>query len=110
LALFGRRFAERAEGLVIAGVQKPAQQQTGRGGSRRSPPSMLTLMQIKAIYPALGSCFVSPPQNFRRLFNHAYALHGENCSQTSTDGRRAHWRFGFYYGRFASRRPIAIVE
>ena len=25
LALFGRRFAERAEGLVIAGVQKPAQ-------------------------------------------------------------------------------------
>jgi hypothetical protein len=28
LALFGRRFAERAEGLVIAGVQKPAQKET----------------------------------------------------------------------------------
>jgi hypothetical protein len=27
LALFGRRFAEHAEGLVIAGVQKPAQLQ-----------------------------------------------------------------------------------
>jgi hypothetical protein len=34
LALFGRRPAERAECLVIAGVQKPAQTQTWRANWR----------------------------------------------------------------------------
>jgi hypothetical protein len=32
LALFGRRPAQSAERLVVAGVQKPAQYQTSRQG------------------------------------------------------------------------------
>ena len=49
-------------------------------------------------------------ESFKKVISHAYASHGENCAQTGTNGRRAHWRFGLFYGRFAGRRPFAVVE
>jgi hypothetical protein len=66
------------------------------------------LMQIKAIIPAWA--YTLRFRKTSKAIDHAPALHAENCAQSNFNGRRAHWRFGFYYGRFASRRPFAIVE
>ena len=59
LALFGRRFAERAEGLVIAGVQKPAHVWTapswqGESSRRRLGSMQPCVRPLRAVHMTAG--------------------------------------------------------